>query len=283
MPLLTLVGFLAASAPTGGGEGKVVSADGEAIHYSYRGKGDLAVVLVHGWALDRYLWDRDVTRLAKRHRVVALDMAGHGESGRRRKQWTIASLGEDVKAVVDAEIATAEVKEVVLAGHSMGGPVVLEAARRMAERVKGIVLIDTLLDVEQRTPPEEAEAMARQLEADYLAVATRMASNYLFAEGTPAPVREWVLKGVTSMHPEISVALLRAAWTYDPLPALKEIKAPIRAVNADKFPTNLEVNRKHMPGYEAIMVRGSGHYPMIEKPKEFAAAFDWALAQVGAR
>ena len=63
-------------------------------------------------------------------------------------------------------------------------------------------------------------------------------------------------------------------------PALREIRAPIRAVNADKFPTNLETNRRHMPGYEAAIVAGSGHYPMLEDPPGFAAALDRALEQV---
>jgi pimeloyl-ACP methyl ester carboxylesterase len=233
-------------------------------------------VLVHGWALDRRLWDGLAPRLAARYRVVTLDLAGHGESGRQRAQWTMAAYGQDVKAVVEAVNA----EEIVLVGHSMGGPVALEAARRMPERVNGVVLIDTLLDVEQRTPPDQIEAFARQLEADYKTTLTHFSAEYLFAPGTPKVVRERVLGHATAMPPEISIALLRQSWTYDPLPALREIKAPIRAVNADKFPTNVEVNRRHMPGFQAIIVAGTGHYPMLEDPPQFNSAFDQALGQV---
>ena len=74
--------------------------------------------------------------------------------------------------------------------------------------------------------------------------------------------------------------MLRETWAYDPLPALREIRAPIRAVNADKFPTNLEANRRHMPGYEAAIVPGSGHYPMLEDPARFGPALDQAIARV---
>jgi pimeloyl-ACP methyl ester carboxylesterase len=82
------------------------------------------------------------------------------------------------------------------------------------------------------------------------------------------------------MAPALSIALLREVWLYDPVPALGEIQAPVRAVNADKFPTNLETNRRHMPGYEATVVHGTGHYPMLEDPARFADALDQALAQV---
>ena len=222
------------------------------------------------------LWDGQAPRLAARHRVVTLDLAGHGESGRQRPAWTMAAFGEDVKAVVEAVGA----QQVVLVGHSMGGPVVLEAARRMAQRVKGIVLIDTLLDVEERTPAAAVEAMAKELQADYRTTITKFTNEYLFAPGTPAAVRQRVLGHATAMAPETSIAILRQAWGYDPLPALREIKAPVRAVNADKYLTDLEANSRHMPGFEAIIVPGSGHYPMLEDPTRFDPALDKALGQV---
>jgi len=252
------------------------SADGVPVRFEVSGKGEPTIVLVHGWALDRHVWDGQAPSLKARHRVVTLDLAGHGESGGQRSAWTMAAFGEDVKAAVEAVGAT----QVVLVGHSMGGPVVLEAARRMPERVKGIVLVDTLLDVEERTPADEIEAFASQLQAEYRKTVTQMANEYLFAPATPAAVRERVLGHATAMPAAVSIALLRQTWGYDPLPALREITAPIRAVNADKFPTNVEANRRHMPGYEAIIVGGSGHYPMLEAPTRFDPALDRALAQV---
>ena len=264
----------AVSAAGGGSSAK--SADGVPIRYEVAGKGEPTVVLVHGWAMDRHIWDAHVAPLATRHRVVTVDLAGHGESGRDRKQWTIESLGEDVKAAVEA----AGAREVVLVGHSMGGPVVLEAARRLPDRVKGIVLVDTLLDAEQRMEPELIGATVRQLTDDYRETTTTMANEYLFAPATPPAVRERVLRHALAIDPPLSIALLRQAWLYDPLPALREIKAPIRAVNADRFPTKVEVNRRHMPGFEVTLVPGSGHYPMLEFPEPFRAALDKAIDQV---
>ena len=255
---------------------KAHSADGVPIRFEVQGQGEPTLVLVHGWAFDRHLWDSQVPRLSARYRVVTLDLAGHGESGRQRTQWTMAAFGEDVKAVVEAVGA----KDIVLVGHSMGGPVVLEAARRMPDRVKGIVPVDTLLDVEERTPPEQVAAMASQLEADYKAMATHMSNEYLFAPATPAAVRERVLGHALAIAPGLSIEMLRQVWAYDPVPALSEIKAPIRAVAADKFPTNLAANRRHMPGYEATLVPNTGHYPMLEDPGKFGVALDRALGQV---
>jgi pimeloyl-ACP methyl ester carboxylesterase len=254
----------------------VPSADGTPIRFEVAGKDEPTLVLVHGWALDRRLWDDQVARLAARHRVVTLDLAGHGESGRQRTQWTMAAFGQDVEAVAAALGAA----QLVLVGHSMGGLVVLEAARRMRERVRGIVLIDILLDVEERTPPEQIDAMARQLETEYEPTVTHMANEYLFTPGTPASVRERVVRHAKALPPGVSIALLRETWGYDARPALREIKAPIRAVSADKFPTNLEANRRHIPGYDAVIVEGTAHYLMLENPTGFGRALDQALAKV---
>jgi pimeloyl-ACP methyl ester carboxylesterase len=255
---------------------RVLSPDRIAIRYDVTGSGDPTLVLVHGWAFDRHLWDEHVPGLSARRRVVALDLPGHGETGGTRAEWTMAAFGHDVKAVVEAVAA----KDVILVGHSMGGLAVLEAARLLPERVRGIVLVDIVLDVEARTPAEQVEVMARQLQADYKSVATQMSSEYLMAPATPAPVRERILRQVAALDPDVSIALLRQVWGYNPVPALREITAPVRAVNADKFPTNLEVNRRHMPGYEAQIVAGTGHYPMLEAPDRFAAALARALEQV---
>ena len=44
---------------------------------------------------------------------------------------------------------------------------------------------------------------------------------------------------------------------------------PIHAINADMTPTSLEVNRKYAPQFDAVIMKGSGHYPMLEDPARF--------------
>ena len=61
-----------------------------------------------------------------------------------------------------------------------------------------------------------------------------------------------------------------------PLPTLRETKVPIHAINGDHTPTSLEVNRKYAPQFDATIIKGSGHYPMLENP----AGFNQALAEI---
>lgn len=256
--------------------GTATSPDGIPIRYHAAGKGDPALVFVHCGGCERGFWDGQVAHFAAKHRVVALDLAGHGQSGGGRKDWTMPAFGQDVVSVVEA----LGLKRVVLIGHSIGGPVVLEAARRMPGRVVGLVLVDTLVDFEQRLAAEEREKLLSELQADYRATTTALVSQLLFSASTPEPVKARVLETVLSVPQEIGVAAARSSMAYDPLPALREIKAPIRAINSDLFPTNVEGNRRYVPGYQVAIMKGVGHYLMLEQPEAFNALLAEALREL---
>ena len=250
----------------------VNAADGVPIHYSVQGKGDTALVFVHCWACDRTYWDNQAAEFAKNYRVVTIDLPGHGQSGQGRKSWSIASFGEDVKTVV----TKLDLKRVVFVGSSMGGPISIEAARGMPDRVVAVVPVDSLLNVEQKITPEQLDSVIKQMQSDYKATITGLTNQFFFSPSTPAAVKERVLKDATSRPPEMAIAILKGIFTHDVLPALRETKVPIHAINGDRAPTSLEVNRKYAPQFDATIIKGSGHYPMLEQP----AAFNQALAEI---
>ncbi len=252
------------------------SSDGIPIHYTVEGRGEPALVFVHCWNCNRHFWDAQLRAFRKTHRVLAIDLAGHGDSGQERKEWTIEAFGDDVKAVVDQ----LGLKRVILVGSSMGGPVSLEAARKLGDRVIGIVAVDTLQNVEQKAPPEQVDKMLQDMKSDYKGQTTEFISENLFSPTTPPAVRKRVLKVATSASPDRSIAMLRAAMTYDPVPALAEIRTPIRAINSDKYPTNLEANRRHIPRFDVALMKGAGHYLMLEDPTRFNALLADALREL---
>jgi len=243
----------------------VPAADGVPIHYSVTGKGEPALVFIHCWTCNRSFWENQVAEFSKTYRVVTIDLPGHGESGQGRKTWSIESFGDDVSTVVKK----LNLKRVVLVGSSMGGPIALEATRRMPDRVIAIVPVDTLQNVEQKVPPEQLDAVFKQMEADYKNATTSLLNQFFFSPTTPAAVKERVINATLSIQPEVAIPMLKAIFSYDPVPAMREIKMPIRAINSDRVPTSVEVNRKYAPQFDVVIIKGTGHYPMLEDPARF--------------
>jgi pimeloyl-ACP methyl ester carboxylesterase len=261
--LLVVFAFTAAQAQP---KSEVVNAsDGVPIHYSVAGKGDPALVFIHCWACNRHFWDNQVAEFSKTYRVVTIDLPGHGESGQGRKNYSVESFGDDVKTVV----TKLNLKRVVLVGSSMGGPIALEATRRMPDRVVAIVPVDTLQNVEQKVPQEQLDAVFQQMQADFKTATTNLLNQFFFSPTTPAAVKERIFNETIAQKPEVVLPILKAVFSYDAAPGLKEVKVPIRAINADRVPTDVTVNRKYAPQFDAVIIKGTGHYPMLEDPARF--------------
>jgi pimeloyl-ACP methyl ester carboxylesterase len=125
------------------------------MHFIHTGSGTPPIVFVHGFACSLDDWRPQVEHFQKTHEVVACDLRGHGRTPGRPHECSIEHYGGDVAALVN----NLELKGVVLAGHSMGCRVVLEAARLIPQAVAGVVLVDGSRNATGN--PDAAEAVAR--------------------------------------------------------------------------------------------------------------------------
>ncbi|MEE9186521.1 MAG: alpha/beta hydrolase [Bacteroidota bacterium] len=246
-------------------EGTVVSTDGIRISYQVQGGGEPALVFVHCWSCDRSYWNEQLNHLARRHKVVAIDLAGHGESGLGRESWTMAAFGGDVVAVVEK----LDLDPVVLIGHSMGGPVILEAARRIPDRVIGLVGVDTFQDFEAKYTDEQREEFFAPMRINFTEATRQFVRNFMFTENTDSALVEKIVADMSAAPPEVGIGALEAVFQYDYELALQRLRAPIRCINSDKYPTNVEANRRHSDSFAVVLMPGVGHFVMMEDPETF--------------
>jgi pimeloyl-ACP methyl ester carboxylesterase len=257
------------------GPGTVASADGVEIAYTVHRIGAPNLVLVHGWMCDQSYWDEQVPMLAEAFGVVTVDLAGHGGSGVNRENWTIASLGDDVIAVVEK----VGLDQVIVAGHSMGGRVALDVARKLPGTVIGVIGIDTLRDASAELDPEEAEQFLSALEQDFPSACDSFVRS-MFVEDTEAALVNKIASDMSSGPGEIGAGLIRAYVAFDLPEAFAQAGVPIRAINSDKWPTNVEANRE-LADFDVTLLEGYGHFLMQEAPEELSQAMiDTTLAIV---
>ncbi len=264
-------------APPLAGRDQVASADGVPILYHAAGSGEPALVFVHGWSCDADYWAAQVRHFAPFRRVVAIDLAGHGGSGADRQAWTIEAFARDVAAVVES----LDLDRVVLVGHSMSGPVTVEAARLMPDRVVALVPIDTLQRAGTPPTPEESESFIAPFREDFVQHTQTFVRSF-FPEGADARLVEWVSRDMAAADPAVAIAALEGLFAYDARPALGGLRVPIHAINADLYPTDVEGNRAHAPQFEVSIMPAVGHFPMLEDPAAFNERLEEVLASAGA-
>ena len=245
--------------------GVSVAPDGVPIAWESFGDGPLSIVLIHGWVCDRSYWDHQVEPLSERYRVVTLDLAGHGESGTDRDAWTITSYGGDVAAVVEA----LDLARVVLVGHSMGGDVAVDAARRLGDRVAGMVWIDTYSQLGAVRTPQQVQDIVGMFRPGFADSAYAFVRQNLFLPTSDPALAEWVSRDMASAPPDIALGSLESSFSNDRVVpvVLAELDLPVVSINPAE--PGLDVASLERHGVEVVVVSDAGHFVHMESPDAF--------------
>jgi pimeloyl-ACP methyl ester carboxylesterase len=249
------------------------------ISYEVYGSGDPTLVFVHGWSCDGRYWRAQAQHFSAKHRVVVLDLAGHGHSRATRKKYTMKAFGEDVRAVTEAAAG----HRVILIGHSMGGAVIAEAARLMPNRVIGLIGVDTFQNIEYPLTQEELDKMVAPLKKDFRTGAKEFVKT-MMSSATDPDLREWILSDMSAAPPAVALSamneLLSLYITGEAAKIFEDIKVPVMAVCADMWPIDHEANRRHMASFDAIVLKGADHFLMMNRPQEFNEALEKAIKTI---
>ena len=156
-----------------------IAPDGVHVQYRVYGSGEPALVFIHGWSCDSNYWREQVARVQQKYTLVTVDLAGHGGTDGNRTDWTMAQFGQDVATALSA----VPNKQIILVGHSMGGPVAIEAARLLKGRVIGIIGVDTFKSIGAPAPSKaQVDALVKPFEADFIGQTRTLVTEHLFVQ-----------------------------------------------------------------------------------------------------
>jgi pimeloyl-ACP methyl ester carboxylesterase len=238
--------------------------DGVKIVYSAAGKGEPALVFIHGGLANRRFYDGQLRAFADRYRVIALDLPGHGESGANRKTWGFPEFGADVAAVCGAE----KLNKIILIGNSLGGPVAIEAALLLPGKALGVIGVDTFQSLDYSMTPEQARQRALAFRDDYAGATKEMVKSLFHKDADPELVAD-AERRMSKTSPEAAYQMFLSMGGYNQADSARKLTVPLRAVNGDLYPTDFRAVRKIKPDFDAVIMMHTGHYPMLERPEEF--------------
>jgi pimeloyl-ACP methyl ester carboxylesterase len=251
------------------------SADGVAIAYTVTGAGP-DVVLVHCWCGNRTFYDAVLGDLARDHRVIALDLAGHGESGDTREDYTMQAFAADVLAVMDAE----QVREAVLVGHSMGGTVAMALAQQAPTRVRGIVGIDNLHRVDAGHDRAQIDPLLAAMRDDFAGQVTAMVAS-MFPAGTDPDVIALAREPMIATGPAVGISAFAHLFDFDLASAARAYARPLDLVNDDGYPVDTAQWRAHGVDVRVTLLESVGHFPMFSAPDTLRLALREAVLTAG--
>lgn len=263
-------------------EGTVRAPDGVPIVYQVSGRGEPTLFFVHCWCGNRAFWENQIAEFSRDHRVVALDLAGHGASGDGRAHWSIEGYAGDVLAVADE----LHLSNTILIGHSMGGPVSLATAARMKGRVIGVIAVDTLHDAEFHFDRQHMDTIAASFEKDFAGTMDGAIRSMSRTDGDPK-VTTWIIEQTSKARPAVAIALFRDFSNLDFPRLMRSAGVPVRCINAAPYPpsqleTKIATNRKYCD-FDADVIEGVGHFLQLEKPAEVNAKLRARFDELAAR
>lgn len=252
----------------------IVHLNGTDLHY--RDTGDQtanAVVLLHAFPLHSGMWQRQIAALERRHRVVALDYRGLGQSKPSAEPSTLPRLAEDVRAL----LAHLRIERAAVAGLSMGGYLSLELYRQAPALFRGLALCDTkaTADTDEGKATREKFAVTA-LEKGLEWVADEMIPKLLKPDPDPAiarEVRELIRRGTPA---GVAAAQRGMAQRPDSTPTLASIACPTLVVVGEQDSLTPVKDSQHMakaiPGAKLVKVKDAGHLSNLENPEAFNRA-----------
>jgi pimeloyl-ACP methyl ester carboxylesterase len=257
-------------------ETQTAVSNGLRLAYEDVGHGSPAVVLIHGAFGSRSHYAAQIEYLSHRHRVLALDLRGHGASDVPYNGYRLRDYAEDVVAVCEA----ARLDRYVLCSHSM--PVALLAASLKPDRVAGVALLDGTVLFPESLRSQILANLVPVLEGDGWAEAMQ---GFLVGRGISpydsAELKARMMREIASAPAQIAAPLIRDVMSADFSQFLRG-DYPLLYVHAT-VPADLTRLKELRPDVLLGAVVGSGHWMMLTVPDQVNAMLARFLQIVAAR
>jgi pimeloyl-ACP methyl ester carboxylesterase len=238
------------------------------ISYTDQGKGN-AVILLHGFLGNSTMWDYLVPVLAKKNRVICIDLLGHGQTD---CLGYIHSM-EDMADAVHQVISELKIRKAIIVGHSMGGYVALAFAELYPKMMKGLVLLNSTPRADSDERITNRTRAIKAVKQNYVA-AVRMSISNLFSEKNREKLIaqiEWVREEALQTPLQGIIAAQEGMkLRKDRVVILHFATYPILLILGKKDPVlNYEENVEQIEGTHVKLVTfNDGHMSHIENQAE---------------
>jgi pimeloyl-ACP methyl ester carboxylesterase len=199
-----------------------IERNGLKLAFSDHGRGDPPMVFIHGWACDRSYFDPQVEHFKATHRVVSIDLRGHGESDKPEGAYPVSQFADDVAWL----IAELRLDRPIVVGHSLGGMIAVELATRHPQSARGIVMVDPAPFALPEKFRLALENVVDSMKAGNHEPRRNFIANTMFLPTSSATLKSRIVEGMCSVPTHVAVATMRGVLDYDAVVAAKKLTTP---------------------------------------------------------
>jgi pimeloyl-ACP methyl ester carboxylesterase len=263
-----------------------VRSQGVRIRYDDVGQSEPALLFLPGWCTSRVVFGPLLWRLGAHHRVLSVDLRGHGQSGRGSEDFTSDTLVGDLLEVLQAS----GVRRVVPVALSHAGWFAIELRRRLGERVPGIVLLDWLV----LEPPPQFLDVLRGLQSEAWQESRDALFEMWLAGVDSAEAIRFVREVMGAFGDEMwrrAAREIASAYGREgyPLRALSALSPPVPTVHLYSqaaYPAYVMAQQSFAadhPWFQAVKLDAQGHFPTFEVPEALAEHLERFVSRMRVR
>ena len=243
--------------------------------FEERDVGGPAFVFVHGWSCDRSFFAPQVEHFSRQHRVVAVDLRGHGESDKPQGVYRISDYADDTASIVDQ----LGFGKVVAVGHSSGAWTVMQLAALHPELVAAIVMVDPAPFVMTPERRASAEAMVAAMEQGDQEPRRRYIMDRMFLPTSDRRLVTSILNAMLATPSHAAAYAMRGALEFDAPAIAAQCKVQALHLAATQSGDPSPRNPPHlMSGWLPNVVNGwtvgAGHFSQLEVPEQVNAMIE---------
>ena len=246
-----------------------ITSNGLDIAYDDHGSGEPAFVFVHGWTCDRSFFKPQAEHFGKQHRVITVDLRGHGESDRPGDGYSVANYASDLAELIK-QLNTGKV---IAVGHSMGGQTVLQLAADRPELVAGIVMVDPA----PLSPPPEATEWLEGLVGATAAGNNEPRAGLIdsfFLPASDPQVHQRVKETMLASPNHIAAAAMQSVVDFDGPTVAGQCKVPALNIAAASPLNPPHMMQEWIPHVVNGQTVGAGHFNHLEAPVQVNAMIE---------
>jgi pimeloyl-ACP methyl ester carboxylesterase len=245
-----------------------------ALYYEDVSQGEPPILLVHGWTCDHTYFAPQAAHFAPGHRVVSVDLRGHGQSDKPEQDYTMTGFARDL-AWLCGELG---LNKPVVIGHSMGGVIAVELAARYPELPSAIVIVDGPVMPPQALKDGIAPMVAALKSPAYREVSQQFVGDQLFIEGDDPELKARVVEAMSSAPQHVMASAMEQIFSWDAEAAARGCKVP--TLNLIAASPLLDVARFTELCPQAVhgQTVGAGHFHQLLVPDQVNAMIDRFLA-----